>query len=39
MNFTLPGSLIKEELQDEGGLLSLEKLDRASPDLWPEKSK
>uniref|UniRef100_A0A1B0AAX3 Protein lin-52 homolog n=1 Tax=Glossina pallidipes TaxID=7398 RepID=A0A1B0AAX3_GLOPL len=37
MNFTLPGSLIKEELQDEGGLLSLEKLDRASPDLWPEK--
>lgn len=31
--------MIKDELQDDGGLLSLEKLDRASPDLWPEKSK
>ncbi|XP_073835595.1 DREAM core complex component lin-52 [Musca autumnalis] len=30
-------SMIKDEEQDEGGLLSLEKLDRASPDLWPEK--
>lgn len=30
--------MIKDELQDDGGLLSLEKLDRASPDLWPEKS-
>ncbi|XP_046802670.1 protein lin-52 homolog isoform X2 [Lucilia cuprina] len=29
-------SMIKDELQDDG-LLSLEKLDRASPDLWPEK--
>lgn len=31
--------MIKDEEQDDGGLLSLEKLDRASPDLWPEKSK
>lgn len=31
-------SVVKDELHDEGGLLSLEKLDRASPDLWPEKS-
>ncbi|XP_065364850.1 protein lin-52 homolog [Calliphora vicina] len=33
----LKSSMIKDELQDDGGLLSLEKLDRASPDLWPEK--
>ncbi|TMW51714.1 hypothetical protein DOY81_003206, partial [Sarcophaga bullata] len=31
------GSMIKDELHDDGGLLSLEKLDRTSPDLWPEK--
>lgn len=31
--------MIKDELHDDEGLLSLEKLDRASPDLWPEKSK
>ncbi|XP_005176861.1 protein lin-52 homolog [Musca domestica] len=34
---TLKYSMVKEEEQDDGGLLSLEKLDRASPDLWPEK--
>ncbi|XP_055851028.1 protein lin-52 homolog [Episyrphus balteatus] len=32
----LNGSSTKDE-SDEEALISLEKLDRASPDLWPEK--